>query len=220
MTLEELMRRARLWRAGEVSAEGGLSTGFDALDAMLPGGGWPHPGLIEILASRPGIGALRLLLPALAALGRRQQWLIWVAPPYLPNAPAMEAAGLELSRVLVIDVDAASAAGAAARRPTRRQQTAAEREFWAFEQALRFMDAGAALYWPGTLAPLALRRLQLACEAGGSLGVLFRSPDCAGQASPAALRLLLSPVAGSTEVTVQVLKCRGSLQTRACRLAL
>jgi len=88
MTLEELMRRARLWRAGEVSAEGGLSTGFDALDAMLPGGGWPHPGLIEILASRPGIGALRLLLPALAALGRRQQWLIWVAPPYLPNAPA------------------------------------------------------------------------------------------------------------------------------------
>ena len=129
MTLEELMRRARLWRAGEVSAEGGLSTGFDALDAMLPGGGWPHPGLIEILASRPGIGALRLLLPALAALGRLQQWLIWVAPPYLPNAPALEAAGLELSRVLVIDVDGATAAGTAARRPARRQQTAAEREF-------------------------------------------------------------------------------------------
>lgn len=218
MTLEELMRRARLWRAGEASAEGGLPTGFATLDAMLPGGGWPHPGLIEILAARPGIGALRLLLPALAALGRLQQWLIWVAPPHQPNAPALEAAGLELSRVLVIEVGDTPAAGARGR--SSRQQTAAEREFWAFEQALRFTDAGAALYWPGALAPLALRRLQLACEAGGTLGVLFRSVDCAAQASPAALRLLLNPVPGSSEIAVEVLKCRGSLRARECRLAL
>lgn len=217
MTLEELMRRARLWRAGEASAEDGLPTGFDALDAMLPGGGWPHPGLIEILAARPGIGALRLLLPALAALGRLQQWLIWVAPPHQPNAPALEAAGIELSRVLVIDVDGAPPPGGRA----PRQQTTAEREFWAFEQALRFTDAGAALYWPGALAPLALRRLQLACEAGGTLGILFRPVDCAAQASPAALRLLLSPVSGNRgEIAVEVLKCRGSLQARQCRLAL
>jgi hypothetical protein len=48
-----------------------------------------------------------------------------------------------------------------------------------------------------------LRRLQLACEAGRTPGLVFRDPVCAAQASPAALRLGLQ--AGE----VEVLKCRG-----------
>lgn len=226
MTLEELIRRARLWRAGEVSPGSGLPTGYPPLDALLPMGGWPNPGLIEILPARPGIGALRLLLPALAALGRLQHWLIWVAPPYLPYAPALQAAGVELSRLLLVDLQGEAGSAAPRAAPRRRHKAPdaaadlAGRELWAFEQALRFEDCGAALYWPGALEALALRRLQLACEAGHSLGVLFRAPECAAEPSPAVLRLAINPLPGTAEVQIRILKCRGSLGERECRLTL
>jgi cell division inhibitor SulA/protein ImuA len=227
MTLEELLRRAKLWRAGEVASGEGQSTGFEQLDALLPGGGWPSPGLVEILTAYPGIGALRLVLPALAKLSLLKHWLIWVAPPHLPYAPALQAAGVEISRLLVIDLEQAAAgtsSGLPARRAPRRGKRAAssvnDSELWAFEQALRFVDCGAALYWPGQLEALALRRLQLACEAGGSLGILFRDQGCAAQSSPASLRLALNPLAGTQEVAIEVLKCRGTPRERECRLVL
>jgi hypothetical protein len=50
----------------------------------------------------------------------------------------------------------------------------------------------------------ALRRLQLACEAGRTPGIVFRDPARAMQSSPAALRLCLH--AGE----VEVIKCRGA----------
>ncbi len=216
MTLEEIMRRARLWRAGEAAAEPGLSTGFDALDAALPGGGWPFPGLIEILAGQPASGGgLRLLLPVLARLSREPRWLIWVAPPYQPYAPALQAAGLALRQVMVVDLatEAPGADGSA------RPAAAAQAEvLWAFEQALRFPGCGAALLWPQEIDALRLRRLQLACEAGGTLGVLFRPAECAAQASPATLRLLLQSQSDGTELDVTLLKCRGSPRARECRL--
>lgn len=208
------MRRARLWRAGEASPEPGLPTGFEALDAALPGGGWPYPGLIEILSAQPGSGGLRLMLPVLARLSREPRWLIWVAPPYQPYAPALQAAGIDLRHVMVIDVaPEAPAPGAVAPPPAGEGEV-----LWAFEQALRYTGCGAALLWPTRLDALCLRRLQLACEAGGTLGVLFRPAACAAQSSPAALRLLLTPQPALGALDITVLKCRGSLRAHACRL--
>ncbi|MCC7121539.1 MAG: translesion DNA synthesis-associated protein ImuA [Gammaproteobacteria bacterium] len=209
------MRRARLWRAGEAVAEPGLPTGFDALDAMLPGGGWPFPGLIEILSARPGSGGLRLLLPVLARLSHEPRWLIWVAPPYQPYAPALETAGLALRRVMVIDLATETPGMEGAAQPSAAANTDV---LWAFEQALRFPGCGAALLWPREIDALCLRRLQLACEAGGTLGVLFRPAECAAQASPAALRLLLTPQPACVALDIAILKCRGSLRARACRV--
>ena len=68
MKLDELMRRAGVWRGGEMAAAPGFSTGYQALDETLPGGGWPATGLTELLCEGPGIGALSLVLPALARL--------------------------------------------------------------------------------------------------------------------------------------------------------
>ena len=218
MTLEELMRRARLWRAGEVAADTGLPTGFEALDAALPAGGWPFPGLIEILSGQPGSGGLRLMLPVLARLSHEPRWLVWVAPPYQPYAPALQTAGIDLRRVMVIDVATAETAPTTA--ATASAPAAAGEVLWAYEQALRFPGCGAALLWPGRLDALSLRRLQLACEAGGTLGVLFRPGDCAAQSSPAALRLLLTPQPAIGALDITILKCRGSLRARTCRLLL
>lgn len=225
MTLEEIMRRARLWRAGEATAEAGLSTGFPALDAALPAGGWPFPGLIEILSCQPGSGALRLMLPVLSQFARQQRWLIWVAPPYQPYAPALQAAGIDLTRVMVVDVDGEAPAVPAqtlheAQGPyAASSATTAEGVLWAFEQALRFPGCGAGLLWPGRLAALSLRRLQLACEAGGTMGVLFRASEYAAESSPAALRLLLTVQPAAEALDIRILKCRGSLRAQECRLA-
>jgi len=221
MTLDEIMRRARLWRAGEASVEAGLPTGFPALDAALPAGGWPFPGLIEILSGHPGSGALRLVLPALARLAQDRRWLIWVAPPYQPYAPALQAAGVDLSRVMIVDVDGAEPGAPAGRVPPGAvPATGGDQVLWAFEQALRFPGCGAGLLWPGALEALTLRRLQLACEAGGTLGVLFRAGEFVDQPSPAALRLLLTPQPAADALDITVLKCRGGVRARECRVAL
>jgi len=206
MSLEQLLARAQVWRAGSLPAAGGHPSGFTVLDAVLPGGGWPRSGLTEILSDVPGIGAVRLLLPALAALSRAGHWVVWIAPPYLPFAPALVAQGFELERLLVVELPPPSAPRQA---------------LWAFEQALRFSACGAALCWSQPLGERALRRLQLAAESGATWGLVFREHACAARPSPAPLRLLLEPVKGrEAALQVTVHKARGGPAGRACVLEL
>lgn len=188
MSLEALLQRADIWRADSAPAVTGLATGFPELDEQLAGGGWPAGALTELLVSRHGIGELGLLLPALARLSRGDRWLAFIAPPYIPYAPALAAAGIDLARVLLVEPR------------SRRDQT------WAMEQALRAGSA-AVLAWPDSVQGKMLRRLQLAAEVCGAWGVLFRSPHCASEPSPAALRLRLEP--GAPGVRAFILKRRG-----------
>ncbi|AKJ29254.1 hypothetical protein [Caldimonas brevitalea] len=63
----------RDWRAAN-QASAATPTGFPSLDAVLPAGGWPAAGVIEVLAPQPGRPELALLNPVLseaAAQGRR-----------------------------------------------------------------------------------------------------------------------------------------------------
>lgn len=213
MSLDELMRRARIWRGGELPPGATQATGFAALDAILPGQGWPQTGLTEIHAAATGIGALQLVLPALAALSRQGHWIVWINPPYQPHAPALSAQGLDLARLLVVDLPAQPGA-------------ARDEMLWVYEQALRFTACGAALAWFGHVPSLHLRRLQLAAEAGRTWGVAFRPVDTLEQASPALLRLTLEAVANEIEtgrpapIEITLLKARGGRAGRRCRLKL
>ena len=213
MNLQELMQRAKIWRAGEIPSATGFSTGFETLDEALPGGGWPRAGLTEILSAIPGIGALRLVLPALAQLSHSGHWIIWVAPPHIPYSPALSEYDLDLAQVLIVDLP--DEAGAA------KEQT-----LWAYEQALRFPDCGAALLWLDDVAPLRLRRLQLAAETGRTWGIVFRPERFGAQASPAPLRLELSTCREAQAITLEhelkvtVLKARGGSHGATCRLEL
>ncbi|MHB8257198.1 MAG: translesion DNA synthesis-associated protein ImuA [Acidiferrobacterales bacterium] len=190
MNLQDLMLGTEVWRAGAASAFApGVPSGFPQLDALLPGGGWPPGMLTEILVPSPGIGELQLLLPALARLSRGNRWLAFIAPPHIPYAPALAAAQVDLSRVLLVHPRAATDG------------------LWAVEQSLRAGTCSAVLAWPSTSDARALRRLQLAAEAGGSWGVLFRSGQSADAGSPAALRLRLAPTSGG--IDVHILKRRG-----------
>lgn len=213
MNLQELMQRAKIWRAGEIPSATGFSTGFETLDDTLPGGGWPRAGLTEILSAVPGIGALRLVLPALARLSHTGHWIIWVSPPHIPYSPALNEYGVDLAQVLIVDLpDEANAV---------KEQT-----LWAYEQALRFPDCGAALLWLDDVADLYLRRLQLASETGRTWGIVFRPERFGAQASPTPLRLELSAcreaeaTALEHELKVTLLKARGGSHGATCRLQL
>jgi cell division inhibitor SulA/protein ImuA len=189
--LQELLAHPSVWRGRSRAALQTVPTGFAALDAGLPGGGWPRHGLVEILTPQAGVGELYLLLPALAALSRLDpaRWCTWVSPPHVPYAPALEAHGVALERMLV---------------------TSTHLPLWALEQALRSGACELALAWLPRVSPRALRRLQLAAEQGRTLGVLYRSQRFAQEASPAMLRLLLEPLEhGRRGARVSLLKSRG-----------
>ena len=71
--------------------------------------------------------------------------------------------------------------------------TSEKDECWALEQALRCSDVAAVVAWPQRLTGNAFRRLQLAAEHGGSLGLLVRPATARRESSWASVRMLVSP---------------------------
>ncbi len=187
--LQTVLRDARLWRGDSAAPLSAQATGHAALDAVLPGGGWPLGALSEILFPAPGVGEVSLALPLLARLTRAKKPVAFVAPPLLPYAPALVNAGIDLQRVLVVEP---------------RDITDA---LWSVEQLLH-AQAGAVLLWQSRIDSTALRRLQLAAETGGGIGLLYRPLSAANESSVAGLRLRVEREHGTPRV--EVLKCRGA----------
>lgn len=190
--LDELLRttphlwRGRRPRTAEATA---IPTGFQNLDRALPEGGWPFAALMEVSVPAWGIGELHLLLPAMRYVQGSGKRLAWIAPPYLPYAPALADAGIDLNRLLLLD------------------KLSNDKDiWWSAEKLLRSAACGMVLAWPRKLSPFAvLRRLQLAAAEGRCLGVLLLS-DLPTD-TPAALRLRLE--AGEQGLWVHILKARG-----------
>ena len=193
--IQDLLLHPKIWRGRSGSARAVLPTGFNALDAYLPGGGWPRDAMTEIFIDRYGIGELALLMPALAFLSRSEEgagrWIVWVAPPFIPYAPALARCGIDLDRLLLVH-----------------SSTDEKKTLWAAEQAVRSKSCAAALVWLPAADDRALRRLQLGVEAQKCWTVLFRPLAALERNSPAALRLRLSPCGSKTQM--QIIKCRGA----------
>ena len=203
-----LLQKSGLWRASSLDSgpAASVASGFAELDELLPGSGWPASGLVEILHDGHGLGELRLLMPGLAALSQASsRWILLVNPPWVPYPPALVQAGIDLSRVILVQ-------------PSSRKDY-----LWTLEKALASQSCSAVLAWPGAVTAQQLRRLQLASKEGGCLGALFRPTKAAGQASPAELRLLVQgviapPLSPSSQVAVKILKRRGGWETDFVRL--
>jgi hypothetical protein len=190
-SLDLVLQHPAIWRGNQYTkvAVESIPTGYAALDAQLPGAGWPRAALTELLSSRPGIGELRLLTPALARLAQDERWIVLVAPPHRPFAPGFEARGVNLARLVVVD-------------------TRSDAEtLWTAERCLRSTACAAVLAWPTAAHERALRRLQLAAEEGKGMGVVFGPTRHAAQPSPAPLRIQLSPQRNG--IALQILKRRG-----------
>lgn len=197
---EALRLRTDLWigdRAPRIEAE---ASGHPALDAQLPGGGWPRGALSEVIVGAGCHAELALSLPLLRRLAAAGRPLALVAPPHIPYAPALQRAGVNLRQLWV--VEACSAAD----------------RVWSLEQLLRSPGCGAALGWCTSLDERSQRRLQLAAEHSGAVALVFRPANALRQNSIAALRLQLSSCADG-DLQLEVLKLRGGRSGARLRLA-
>ncbi len=223
-TLAEVLARPDIWRGDTLATapRPGVSTGFAALDAELPGGGWPRGTVVELMSRHSGIGEIALLMPALAAQfsGNRNEisggsngWIICIAPPLLPFAPGWTsgygngAHSIALQRLMVIRAHGDDAA-------------------WACARALDTEGVGALLAWLPNSRAATIRRLQLLAERSEALVFVFRPCACATQSSPSPLRLMLEAsgcfygvssaptgTSTSTALAVHLIKRRGAGRT-------
>lgn len=191
VTLNDVLARTDVWRGRLVDAAlPALSSGFPALDAELPGGGWPRGALTELLVDASGYGECSLLRPVFEAVRTEARWLILIAPPHVLHAPAWIGSGADGAHLVVIAPES-------------------PRDLlWAAEQSLSVAVAGAVLCWADAIVAAQTRRLQVAASAGKAPCFLFRPRRACAENSAAPLRLALSSGSRGT-LGVDVIKRRG-----------
>jgi len=164
-----------------------VPTGLAPLDAVLPYGGLPCGAITEIFSGAPGAGSTALAMriasrcttcePHLDVAGassdRRHIVLIDTTSDFYP--PAAWQYGIALDRLIVI-------------RPTNEKEA-----FWATEQVLRCSGVAAVIASPAQLEEHLSRRLQLAAENSGCIGLLLRSTSRRTK-SFAAIQMLVESV--------------------------
>lgn len=201
-TIENLRRQiGRLEGLALGPRTAAISSGCPALDAILPARGLRPGTLSEWLAVGPGAGAATLALGAAREACRQGGALVVLdrAGEFYP--PAAVARGIALSQLLLV-----------------RARSPAD-DLWALDQALRCPGVAAALAWTARLDPKTFRRLQLAAEAGGGLGLLLRPEGVRPEPSWADVRLLVAPLptaaADGRRLRITVLRCRGGGRARS-----
>ena len=192
VSLSEVLARPDVWCADRLASTAvpAVSSGFPALDAELPGGGWPRGALTEILVDNTGFGECSLLMPALEKLHEEDRWSLLVAPPYSLNAPAWASWGIDLGRLAIAS-------------PSRPRDA-----LWAAEHALASGALGTVLCWTKHIDAAQVRRLQVAAAGSNTLAFLFRPGRARTESSAATLRLELSAGARGL-LGVNLLKRRG-----------
>jgi hypothetical protein len=198
--------RPDFWHVHSLSRGWGkrVETGHSGLDAAL-GGGWPVPGLVELLGGGQsegqsegqnegqsegnGIGELSLLLPLIRQAASQKALILWVNPPHALYAPALARQGIDpMQQWLCANLDGIETA-------------------WVLEQGLKSGVCGLVLAWWARATPAMLRRCKLAVVAGQTLGIVFRPLSAAAQPSPASVRIRLQPRAQG--LTLDILKAQG-----------
>ncbi len=175
-----------------------VSSGSASLDRLLPDGGFRWGTLVEWLSAGWGTGRETLAFSAAREACREGGAVVVLdrAGEFYP--PAALRLGIPQERMIVV-----------------RAADEGDRA-WALDQALRCPAVGAAIAWPEKLDGHTFRRLQLAAEQGGGLGLLIRSDHARHEPSWAEVRLGIEPAASASpraarRVTVCVLRSRDRL---------
>ncbi|WP_395347283.1 translesion DNA synthesis-associated protein ImuA [Variovorax sp. UC122_21] len=148
-----------------------LSSGFKALDAQLPGGGWPCGSLTEVLQVQPTVLEWRLLAPAMRSLVAQGKQIVVVGPPKALHIPGLVHLGLDERHLVWIHAD----------KPVER--------LWAIEQLLKANAAGMVLGWVPQAPQEKIRRPQVCAQSCDAPVILFRPAAAEHEASAAPLRL-------------------------------
>ncbi len=207
--VRSLKEKIHRWERDHRGAAEIVSSGLPALDRLLPDKGFCRGTLVEWLAagagsvvvpekvsgtksgssayssmrasdlvpdtfSGCGSGAATLALAIAARACRESGALVVVDRPRMFYPPA--AAGFEADWKWFVVV-----------RPQNDRD-----EAWALDQVLRCPGVGSVLAWPRKLTERRFRQMQLAAEAGGTLGLIIRSDQARGEPSWAEMRLLVT----------------------------
>ena len=205
-----------LWLGHQLArhADAAVATGFQVLDAQLPGAGWPRRALTELLLPHPGVGEIRLVAPSLVATQRAGRLVMLFDPPASLSASALAQLGFAVEDLLIIDTRTR------ARTRSRTPILPGTDSLWALEQALKSGHVGAVLAWlPPRLRAERLRRLQLAAHAHDGPAFVLCEMSAAQRPTAAPLRLALR-ANGADALAVRVLKRRGPVLETPLQLAL
>lgn len=177
------------------------SSGCEALDRLLPDAGFRGGTLVEWLGDGPASGVSMFPLMAARELQQTRSHerpgdpatLVVVDRQHRFYPPAAAAWGIDLAQTIIV-------------RPATDQD-----ELWAIDQAIRCPHIAAVLAWPDRIDTYALRRLQLAAEESGVLGLLVRPMSAAREPTWADLRLAVSsrPSTKDWRWNVRLLRARG-----------
>lgn len=139
-----------------------IPTGIDMLDDMLPDGGWPRAGVVEVTLPGDCADAMGLFMPALARITHQGRRLALVAPPYSARMRVFTDKGVNPVAVMQVNPHPGRSA------------------LWTVESLLESGAYGVVMAWPGCDTELMDKRLQKAAQQGRVLCVLFR-PPCRGR---------------------------------------
>jgi len=199
-TLQEQITRLESTRRPSDAAV--IPTGCEALDRLLPEMGFRLGTLVEWLAAGEGTGRDTLALGTAREACREGGAVVVVDQAGEFYAPAAARLGIELRQVIVV-----------------RARNQADNT-WALDQSLRCPAVAAVVAWPEKLDGHTFRRLQLATEQGGALGLLLRPLGARHEPSWAGVRLLIEPLPAAApeagrRVKIQVLRSPGRLCGRS-----
>ena len=183
---------AAIWRGDQLGSPVTrvIASGFDALDAELPGSGWPCHSLTEILQPQPTVAEWRLLAPAMRRVVASGGNVVVVGPPKSPHLPGLKYAGLDERQLVWIQAEA----------PAER--------LWVTEQLIKTNAAGLLVAWLPQARQEQIRRLQVCAH--GCEGPAFLCRPAAAQHEPSAAPLRVELTFGvDWELHVHVLKRKG-----------
>ena len=207
--LDQLRHQLSAWENNAWnSTESIVSTGYPALDAILPAGGLRRGSLVEWLAEVPGHGATTLALLCAREACRTGGDLVIVdcesqfhdGAEFYP--PTLATWGIDHERLILL-------------RPRSQQHIE-----WAMVQVLRSPSVAAVWGHFNQLDSHAFRRWQLAARSGGTLGLLLRPACMRREPTWADVRLLVQPLAGHQPRRVRAtpLRCRGGVSKGSVEL--
>ena len=190
-----------IWRGSDLGQQVGstLSTGFPALDAELPGRGWPCQSLTEILCTQPSVLEWRLIGPTLRTVVAASGSVVVVGPPKHPHLPGLRHTGIDEKHLVWVQADA----------PAER--------LWCTEQLVKANASGALVAWLPQARPEQIRRLQVCSQACEGPVFLFRPAAAQHESSAAPLRVMAT-FGLDWELQVHVLKRRGPMHEGLLRL--
>ena len=195
-TVQQLASQLRRieWGRGAPTVTERLSTGIEPLDRLLPERGLPPGTLIEWLSPGEGCGAGTLAF-------RVAEHVVRAERERQVNRPCVVVDADRSFYPLATPLSWQEGPSANGQERLIVIHPANDRDaLWALEQSLRCPGVAVVVGWVNRLHAHAYRRLQLAAETGGAIGLLLRPGECRAQPSWADLRLWvepLSPVAGN-----------------------